>query len=34
MVGSINYLGGMEVGGLKHIYCRQIFTLGPDVILK
>ena len=21
-------------GGLKHFYCRQIFTVGPDVILK
>ena len=21
-------------GSLKHIYCRQIFTLAPDVILK
>ena len=28
--------GGVGVGGegLKHFYCRQVFTLGSDVILS
>ena len=26
--------GGLGVKGFKHFYCRQIFTLGPYVILN